>query len=74
MSDHIVVFDGNKRLIGRTISVHIEEATAFTLFGTVVTGEQVGVHLTDSERTEAPNHAGDAEGSTGRRIGLPLIG
>ena len=43
MTDHIVVFDGNERLIGRTISVQIEEATAFTLFGRVVTGEQVGV-------------------------------
>ena len=40
MTDHIVVFDGNERLIGpdgaRSI---LTEATAFTLFGTVVTGE-----------------------------------
>src|SRR5262249_41689265 len=43
MTDHIVVFEGNERLVGRTVRVEIEEATAFTLFGTVVTGEQVGV-------------------------------
>src|SRR5436309_1810191 len=43
MSDHIVVFEGNERLTGRTVAVRVEEATAFTLFGTVVTGEQVGV-------------------------------
>src|SRR5581483_1050885 len=43
MTDHIVVFEGNERLIGRTVSVAIEEATAFTLFGTVVTSEQIGV-------------------------------
>ncbi len=42
-TDHIVVFAGNERLVGRTVAVRVEEATAFTLFGTVVTGEQVGV-------------------------------
>src|SRR5262249_38221563 len=43
VTDHIVVFEGNERLVGRTVPVCIEEATAFTLFGSVVTGEQVGV-------------------------------
>jgi tRNA-2-methylthio-N6-dimethylallyladenosine synthase len=43
MTDHIVVFEGNERLIGQTVQVEIEEATAFTLFGNVVTGEQVGI-------------------------------
>ncbi len=43
MTDHIVVFEGNERLAGQTIPVEIDEATAFTLFGTVVTGEQIGV-------------------------------
>src|SRR5439155_2957826 len=37
MTDHIVVFDGNERLIGRTVAVKVEEATSFTLFGTVLT-------------------------------------
>ena len=63
MTDHIVVFEGNERLIGRTISVQIEEATAFTLFGTVVTGEQVGVD--GKAALEPPPHP--------RRIGLTLV-
>lgn len=41
-TDHIVVFDGTPRLIGQTVQVTIEEATAFTLFGTVETLEQIG--------------------------------
>lgn len=40
-TDHIVVFEGNPRLIGQTISVKVEEATAFTLFGDVVTSERI---------------------------------
>ncbi len=41
MTDHIVVFDGNERLVGRTVAVQIEEATAYTLFGRVETTERV---------------------------------
>ena len=63
MTDHIVVFEGNERLIGRTISVQIEEATAFTLFGTVVTGERVGMD----------GQAVVAHLSGPRRIGLPVV-
>src|SRR5262249_29968642 len=37
MTDHIVVFDGNERLTGQTVPVSVEEATAYTLFGTVLT-------------------------------------
>jgi hypothetical protein len=37
------VFEGNERLIGQTVPIIVEEATAFTLFGRVVTGKQVGV-------------------------------
>lgn len=43
MTDHIVVFEGNERLTGHTVDVDITEATSFTLFGTVVTG-QYGNH------------------------------
>jgi tRNA-2-methylthio-N6-dimethylallyladenosine synthase len=71
MTDHIVVFEGNERLIGQTVRVEIEEATAFTLFGTVVTGEQVGVERERLElrQSELVNqHVPD-----GRRIGLPII-
>src|SRR5438105_1465939 len=48
-TDHIVVFEGNPRLIGNTVSIAVEEATAFTLFGSVVTDERTGVE----ERSEA---------------------
>jgi tRNA-2-methylthio-N6-dimethylallyladenosine synthase len=41
-TDHIVVLEGNERLTGRTVDVRIDGATAFTLFGTVVTGERIG--------------------------------
>ncbi len=62
MTDHIVVFEGNERLVGQTVRVTVEEATAFTLFGTVVTGEQVGVDGT-----------GPAPQALGRRVALPLL-
>jgi tRNA-2-methylthio-N6-dimethylallyladenosine synthase len=66
-TDHIVVFDGNERLAGQTVPVVIEDATAFTLFGTVVTGEQVGVG--------GELQAGECLSSApqGQRIALPLI-
>ena len=41
MWDHIVVFEGNPRLIGKIMPVTIYEASAHTLFGAVVT-EHVG--------------------------------
>jgi tRNA-2-methylthio-N6-dimethylallyladenosine synthase len=68
MTDHIVVFEGNPRLIGQTVDVHVREATAFTLFGDVLTGEQVGVNGT-AERTDRMNPAS----GNGRRIGLPMV-
>ena len=71
MTDHIVVFDGNDRLTGRTVSVRIVEATAFTLFGTVVTGEQVGVGREDRE-FEACQAAPVTSGMPSR-LGLPLV-
>jgi tRNA-2-methylthio-N6-dimethylallyladenosine synthase len=62
-TDHIVVFYGNERLIGETVQLVVEEATAFTLFGTVVTGERVGV---TREAAPRPRER--------RRVGLPVIG
>jgi tRNA-2-methylthio-N6-dimethylallyladenosine synthase len=68
-SDHIVVFDGNQRLTGETVAVSIKEATAFTLFGTVVTEERIGV-------AEAQD-IGCAPKSNGTppkaRVALPLV-
>ncbi len=68
-TDHIVVFDGNPRLIGRMIPVRIDEATAFTLFGTVVTGEQIGV---EQEREPDSACAPMTPADPGRRS-LPLV-
>jgi tRNA-2-methylthio-N6-dimethylallyladenosine synthase len=64
-TDHIVVFDGNERLAGRTVRVVVEDASAFTLFGTVVTHEQVGVACGDAEAA--------APAKSGRRVALPLV-
>jgi tRNA-2-methylthio-N6-dimethylallyladenosine synthase len=66
-TDHIVVFEGNERLVGQTVRVEIEDATAFTLFGTVVTGEQVGVSG-EPQACEPP-----ASAPRDQRIALPLV-
>src|SRR5437660_3876570 len=42
-TDHIVAFEGNPRVVGQTVQVLIEEASAFTLFGSMIIGEQIGV-------------------------------
>ncbi len=63
-TDHIVVFDGNPRLAGRFIDVDIHEATSFTLFGTVVTDEQIGVQSMGEIPLAAPVR---------RRLQLPLV-
>jgi tRNA-2-methylthio-N6-dimethylallyladenosine synthase len=71
VTDHIVVFDGNERLTGHTVQVAVEEATAFTLFGTVATEEKVGV---SPGRGEVPQ---DVDRLTlpaaSRRISLPVV-
>jgi tRNA-2-methylthio-N6-dimethylallyladenosine synthase len=64
MTDHIAVFDGPPRLAGQTVAVHIEEATAYTLFGAVVTDEGV-LPSDDGLSTEAAPRA--------RRLSLPLL-
>jgi tRNA-2-methylthio-N6-dimethylallyladenosine synthase len=70
MTDHIVVFEGNERLIGRTVQVHVEEATAFTLFGRVVTGEQIGVTMTEAE---SPALVLPRQDESRNRLELPLV-
>jgi tRNA-2-methylthio-N6-dimethylallyladenosine synthase len=71
MTDHIVVFEGNVRLAGQTVSVVVGEATAFTLFGTVVTSEQVGKEGW-AEALEATGQW-NREPKGQRRRELPLI-
>ena len=62
MTDHIVVFDGHDRLIGRTLKVHIREASAFTLYGAAETGEFATDDLTPRAAAEPT-----------RRVTLPLV-
>lgn len=62
-TDHIVVFDGNPRLAGATVEIDVDDASSFTLYGNIVTGEQVA---TGTGCCESP-----VESST--RIQLPLI-
>jgi tRNA-2-methylthio-N6-dimethylallyladenosine synthase len=69
-TDHIVVFEGNERLIGQTVQVTIAEATAFTLFGTVVTGEQVGAMPERLRKIEQPPTEAFGRGN---RVSLPLL-
>jgi tRNA-2-methylthio-N6-dimethylallyladenosine synthase len=66
-TDHIVVFDGNPRLAGATVDVDIREATAFTLFGEVATGERVGVAEDGIAATAL------ALGREAVRVSLPVI-
>ena len=54
MTDHIVVFDGTARLIGHTIRVAITDASPFTLYGTVQTGEVVGVDVSREPPASVP--------------------
>src|SRR5262249_29675117 len=63
MTDHIVVFDGHERLTGRTVFVRIADATPYTLFGEVLTGEQTGVACEPEEVTTPIT----------RRIQLPVF-
>jgi tRNA-2-methylthio-N6-dimethylallyladenosine synthase len=60
LTDHIVVFDGPARLTGQLVTIEIEEATAFTLFGRVQTQERVG-------------GSGEFTRRTTPRLGLPMV-
>lgn len=62
-SDHIVVFEGNPRLIGQLVEVELTAATPYTLFGEVQTGEQVGIEESRELLAERVN----------RRLALPLL-
>jgi tRNA-2-methylthio-N6-dimethylallyladenosine synthase len=66
-TDHIVAFEGNSRLIGQLVQVHIQEASAFTLFGTVQTIDQIGT-IGNAAETTAPQTM-----DLKRRLSLPLV-
>jgi tRNA-2-methylthio-N6-dimethylallyladenosine synthase len=63
-TDHIAVFDGNPRLGGATVEIDIVDASSFTLYGRVVTGEQVASAEGCCETPSANRE----------RIALPLVG
>ncbi|HEV2949291.1 MAG TPA: TRAM domain-containing protein, partial [Gemmataceae bacterium] len=71
-TDHIVVFEGNERLIGQTVQVKIGEATAFTLFGAVVTSETV--HCEENGADGGQLSIPTLEANLNPRISLPVIG
>jgi tRNA-2-methylthio-N6-dimethylallyladenosine synthase len=64
MTDHIVVFDGHERMVGEIVPMRVANASPFTLYGEVATGERVGVPLNAEPRggTMRP-----------RRIGLNTV-
>jgi tRNA-2-methylthio-N6-dimethylallyladenosine synthase len=70
MTDHIVVFDGDDRLTGHTVSVRIEDASAFTLFGRETTMKGCSI----SVRELRPSSGVLTARSGGvRRVSLPLV-
>jgi tRNA-2-methylthio-N6-dimethylallyladenosine synthase len=83
-TDHIVVFEGNERLVGQTVQVHIDDASAFTLFGEVVTGSwvsgepgvsatEVGVPPLGGLGSEDRLKAELQQGSPDARFSLPVL-
>jgi tRNA-2-methylthio-N6-dimethylallyladenosine synthase len=69
MTDHIVVFDGNERLIGQTVRVAIHEASPFTLYGVVETNE----YRSAERGARSAERLGGEQKRSGGRIGLPLV-
>ena len=68
MTDHIAVFDGTERLIGKTITVDVVDASAFTLYGDVRMEDRVG-----GEGLDAPSEIPAEKNARGKRIGLELV-
>ena len=83
MTDHIVVFDGNERLVGQTVRAIVDDASSFTLYGRVLTGEGHATSFAYSpdaarnraEADDAPSYPAPLEFAPEvetKRIGLPL--
>jgi len=83
MTDHIVVFDGNERLIGQTVRAIVDDASSFTLYGRVLTGEGNATNFAytpdaarnRAETDDAPSYPAPLEFAPDvetKRIGLPL--
>jgi tRNA-2-methylthio-N6-dimethylallyladenosine synthase len=48
--DRIVVFEGNERLVGQVVPVEVEDVSAVTLFGRVVTTDSAMLRGGEKER------------------------
>ena len=73
MTDHIVVFDGNPRLIGQTATIQVVEASSFTLYGRVQTTDSIGPALPGEASVDAGRSMNDSQSALHiGRIGLPL--
>ena len=68
ITDHICVFDGPGRLVGRTVTVDVTDASGFTLYGDVRTGESVGAAAVSREAKSSEPSA-----ARPRRIGLAVV-
>ncbi len=68
MTDHIVVFDGPVTLTGSLLDVDIDDATAFTLFGTLWSQSHV-----DPPPATAPTDGGAGPEPAIGRLSLPLV-
>jgi len=53
-TDHAVVFDGGEELVGRFVTVHIEEATSLTLFGRLEGAPRTEVRTPPAPRSRLP--------------------
>jgi tRNA-2-methylthio-N6-dimethylallyladenosine synthase len=72
-TDHIVVFDGNERLTGQLVQVAVEEATSFTLFGTVVTGECISASEDCPEADDSGKTSPLPTAPGPGRLSLPIV-
>jgi tRNA-2-methylthio-N6-dimethylallyladenosine synthase len=66
MTDHIVVFDAPERLIGETVTVDIDDASPFTLYGTVRTAQFFGAIGNRDESLMATS-------TSPKRLGLHMV-
>lgn len=73
MTDHIVVLDGTDRLTGQTVRARIEDASAFTLYGRVLTGEHVGDAAKFAFTPDAGRQSAESEDAPAYPVPLDFV-
>ena len=73
MTDHIVVFDGDTRLVGQTVSVKIREASSFTLYGEIDSRYAIVEPAIVAPIRNVDDRPVDAPQGGPLRITLPLV-